>query len=137
MQALDRKDAEPDAYNRRIFRFCAGWLGRFESRRRSDHDCEPVPLRGGGWRIAEAALLPPINPWTVGNFCPRYFQPTFSRARRVPPGQGTGRLDTVPPDDLLDNALAIGSPHVDAEREMCAGYCHRFCLSCRWQRFRW
>ena len=38
-------------------------------------------------------------------------------------------MDTVPPDDLLDNALAIGSPHVDAEREMCAGYCHRFCLS--------
>src|SRR5262249_18966838 len=31
-----------------------------------------------------------------------------------------GGLDRVPPDDLLDNALAIGSPHVDAEREMCA-----------------
>ena len=28
MQAVDRKDAEADAYNRRIFRFCAGWLGR-------------------------------------------------------------------------------------------------------------
>jgi hypothetical protein len=26
--ALDRKDAEADACNRRIFRFCAGWLGR-------------------------------------------------------------------------------------------------------------
>ena len=32
MQALDRKDAEPDTYNCRILRSCAGWLGRFESR---------------------------------------------------------------------------------------------------------
>ena len=28
MQALDRKDAEPDAHNRRILRFRTGWLGR-------------------------------------------------------------------------------------------------------------
>src|SRR5262249_56769046 len=78
------------------------------------------------------------NPWTWDFFWVLdIFDHAFTRAEGTP-GQGTGRLDTVPPDDLLDNALAIGSPHVDAEREMCAGYCHRFCpLSCRWQRFRW
>jgi hypothetical protein len=46
------KDAEPDAYNRRIFRFCAGWLERVMQ------------------AIAEAAWLLQSNRWPFG---PRYF----------------------------------------------------------------
>src|SRR5262249_8121297 len=52
---MGRKDAEPDAYNRRIFRFCAGWLERVMQ------------------AIAEAAWLLQSNRWAVGIFGPRYF----------------------------------------------------------------
>ena len=47
---MGRKDAEPDAYNRRIFRFCAGWLERVMQ------------------AIAEAAWLLQSNPWAFGIF---------------------------------------------------------------------
>jgi hypothetical protein len=52
-------------------------------------------------------------------------------ARALPQGDGgpafageaeraEGELVVLDAGDMLDNALAIGSPHVDAEREMCA-----------------
>jgi hypothetical protein len=44
-----RKDARPDAYNRRTFRFCAVWLKRV-------------------MHIAEAALLPPIKSFGPSEF---------------------------------------------------------------------
>jgi len=61
---MGRKDAEPDAYNRRIFRFCAGWLERVMQ------------------AIAEAALLPPVKSLGLRNFWVLdIFQPSLRHAR--------------------------------------------------------
>jgi hypothetical protein len=69
---MGRKDAEPDAYNRRIFRFCAGWLERVMQ------------------AIAEAAWLLQSNRWAFGIFGPRYFSDTSFEARGGRPVQHGG-----------------------------------------------
>jgi len=71
---MGRKDAEPDAYNRRIFRFCAGWLERVMQ------------------AIAEAARLLQSNRWPFGIFGPRYFSDTSFEARGGGPVHQGGRV---------------------------------------------
>src|SRR6516225_1618710 len=68
---MGRKDAEPDAYNCRIFRFCAGWLKRMQA-------------------IAEAAWLLQSNRWPFGIFGPRYFSTKSFDARGGGPVQHGG-----------------------------------------------
>src|SRR5262245_43533228 len=76
---MGRKD-EPDAYNRRIFRFCAGWLERVMQ------------------TIAEAAWLLQSNRWAFWIFGPRYFSAKSFGAQGWGPvrrGVGVAQADGV------------------------------------------